>query len=141
MSAFLFYRFKNDWQDDLSFLLQGEYENGQRISIQFGSERMRDAFNEYLWVWKADSFLPHGVDVGDEEVFSSFQPVLLTISSLNANSSSIRFFVDRASFQMRDVDLYKKLVFIINTDDQESLEWGRENWRNLKNRGYSLDAL
>ncbi|OMH87240.1 DNA polymerase III subunit chi [Candidatus Liberibacter asiaticus] len=141
MRTLLFYRFKNDWEYNLLVLLQDEYEKGKRVSVQCGSERVRDSLNEYLWTWKKDGFLPHGVDVGDEGDFSSFQPVLLTISSLNANTSTIRFLVDEASMHIGDVDYYEKAVFIINTDDQGSLEWGRAHWRSLKNSGYAPDVI
>ncbi|RPD37477.1 DNA polymerase III subunit chi [Candidatus Liberibacter solanacearum] len=141
MTDFLFCRFKHNWQNDLLILLESEYQNGLRISIQCGSERIRDALNERLWTWKRDSFMPHGIDVGEEEAFASFQPILLTVSSNNANASMVRFFIDQASMHIGDIDHYKKIIFIIDTDDQESLKWGRANWKNLKSKGYTLTFL
>ncbi|ADR52198.1 DNA polymerase III subunit chi [Candidatus Liberibacter solanacearum CLso-ZC1] len=141
MTDFLFCRFKHNWQNDFLILLESEYQNGLRISIQCGSERIRDALNERLWTWKKDSFMPHGIDVGEEEALASFQPILLTVSSNNANASMVRFFVDQASMHIGDMDHYKKIIFIIDTDDQASLKWGRANWKNLKSNGYKLTFL
>ncbi|WP_333947437.1 DNA polymerase III subunit chi [Candidatus Liberibacter brunswickensis] len=120
-------------------MLQKYYQEGNRISVQFRSEIIRDELNEFLWMFKEDSFLPHGVDVGDEGVFSCLQPVLLTVNSSNVNASTVRFFVDKAHFDIEYLDLYQKLVFVMCSDDDESIKWGRLNWVNLKKRGYKLD--
>ncbi|MBA5723824.1 DNA polymerase III subunit chi [Candidatus Liberibacter sp.] len=137
MTKFFFYLSQN-WQKDLLLFLEKSYRSRQRVVVQCGSEEMRDVLNEYLWTWKADSFLPHGVDVGEEGVCSSIQPILLTISSDNANLATVRFFVDNAICRNEDIDLYNKLVFIMDSHSQESLRLARKSWQYLKNQGYKL---
>lgn len=134
----LFYRIHDDWQIHFPRLLEKIYSSNHKISVQFGSESVRDSLNEYLWTWKEDSFLPHGIDIGEESVFASFQPILLTVKGDNTNSSTIRFFVDKALMHNDDIGRYDKIVFIVDNNDQESREWGLKNWHRLKNDGYKL---
>ncbi|MBL0848581.1 MAG: DNA polymerase III subunit chi [Candidatus Liberibacter ctenarytainae] len=138
MTEFIFYRLKDNWQSYLLLLLEKAYHNNQRVSVQCGSDFLRDSLDDYLWTWKEDSFLPHGVDIRDEGVFSALQPILLTLSSDNANASTIRFFINTALINTEDIGYYKKLIFIVDNSDQESRRWGRENWIRLKNAGYEL---
>ncbi|MBY7649228.1 MAG: DNA polymerase III subunit chi [Candidatus Liberibacter europaeus] len=138
MTEFIFYRISDDWRIHLPLLLERIYRDDKIVSIQCGSESMRDSLNEYLWTWKEDSFLPHGTDVGEEGMLASFQPILLTVNSDNANASTVRFFIDKALMDMDDIGNYQKLVFIVDKNDQESREWASTNWRHLKDGGYKL---
>mgnify|MGYP002038862909 CR=1 FL=1 len=54
----------------------------------------RDALDAHLWTYRDESFLPHGIDQGDDDQASGRQPVLLTLSGAPANGASVRFAVD-----------------------------------------------
>ncbi|AHA27674.1 DNA polymerase III subunit chi [Candidatus Liberibacter americanus] len=136
MTEFIFYRIHDDWRIQFYKLLHKIYNKDYVISVQCGSESVRDSLNEYLWNYKADSFLPHGIDTGEESELSTFQPILLTVNGDNANSSTIRFFVDKALMCNDDIGNYEKIVFIVDYNDKENREWALKNLLSLKNNGY-----
>jgi DNA polymerase-3 subunit chi len=114
-------------------LLDKSVERGWRVAVQMKETARRDLLDAHLWTFREDSFLPHGTD--DSNLAQS-QPVLLTVSSENANAATVRFVIDGA--EPPSVDAYERVVFMFDGYDQEQVEGARTQWKKLKGEGHSL---
>ncbi|AGA64238.1 DNA polymerase III chi subunit [Liberibacter crescens BT-1] len=125
-------------EDSLPPLLEEILKKDQKVIIQCGSEKKRDQLNEHLWTWSEDSFLPHGIDVGEEASFASRQPVLLTVFCDNPNNAHVRILIDNAFVNIETVLSYESVIIMFDDYDKNQLETARSEWKNLKAQGYKL---
>ncbi len=94
MTDILFYHLtETRLEDALPPLIDKSVERGWRVAVQTREPARRDALDAHLWTFREESFLPHGTDQAD---FAENQPVLLTVTSDNANAATVRFIVDGA---------------------------------------------
>ncbi|MBB3919361.1 DNA polymerase III subunit chi [Rhizobium fabae] len=134
MTDVLFYHLtETRLEDALPPLIDKSVERGWRVAVQTREAARRDALDQHLWTFREESFLPHGTDEGD---FAESQPVLLTVTSDNANAATVRFIVDGA--EPPPVDAYERVVFMFDGHDQEQLEAARAHWKRLKGEGHNL---
>ncbi|MBB4190350.1 DNA polymerase-3 subunit chi [Rhizobium aethiopicum] len=134
MTDVLFYHLtETRLEDALPPLLDKSIERGWRVVVQTSEAARRDALDAHLWTFREESFLPHGIDEGD---FAENQPVLLTVTSDNANAATVRFIVDGA--EPPSADAYERVVFMFDGHDQEQLEGARVQWKKLKGEGHNL---
>jgi DNA polymerase-3 subunit chi len=134
MTEVLFYHLtESKLEDALPPLLDKSVERGWRVAVQMKETARRDLLDAHLWTFREDSFLPHGTD--DSNLAQS-QPVLLTVSSENANAATVRFVIDGA--EPPSVDAYERVVFMFDGYDQEQVEGARTQWKKLKGEGHSL---
>ncbi|MBD9648537.1 DNA polymerase III subunit chi [Ensifer sp. ENS09] len=134
MTEILFYHLtESKLEDALPPLLDKSVERGWRVVVQTIDAERRDALDTHLWVYRDESFLPHGTDTGD---FAADQPVLLVADDGNANAATVRFVIDGAS--PPDVSAYERIVFMFDGYDQEQLEGARGHWKRLKGEGHTL---
>ena len=134
MTDVLFYHLtETRLEDALPPLIDKSVERGWRVAVQTRETARRDALDQHLWTFREESFLPHGTDGAD---FAESQPVLLTVTSDNANAATVRFIVDGA--EPPPVDAYERVVFMFDGHDQEQLEAARAHWKRLKGEGHNL---
>lgn len=134
MTDVLFYHLtESKLEDALPPLIDKSVERGWQVAVQMREPARRDLLDAHLWTYREDSFLPHGTDEGE---MADQQPVLLTVSSDNANNASVRFFIDGA--EAIDVGSYQRVVLMFDGYDQEQLESARAQWKRLKGEGHSL---
>nr|WP_272210988.1 DNA polymerase III subunit chi [Marinicella sp. W31]MDC2876896.1 DNA polymerase III subunit chi [Marinicella sp. W31] len=108
-------------------------ERGWRVAIQTASEAERDRLDGTLWIFRADSFIPHGTDAEDN--FGD-QPVLLTARAENLNKADIRFFVEGAN--VGEIDAYSRIVVMFDGHDVDELNAARAQWKRLRQGARSL---
>ena len=134
MTDVLFYHLtETRLEDALPPLIDKSVERGWRVAVQTREAARRDALDAHLWTFREESFLPHGTDEGD---FTESQPVLLTVTSGNANAATVRFIIDGA--EPPPVDAYERVVFMFDGHDQAQLEAARAQWKKLKGEGHKL---
>ncbi|WHO72099.1 DNA polymerase III subunit chi [Rhizobium sp. BT03] len=134
MTDVLFYHLtETRLEDALPPLIDKSVERGWRVAVQTREPARRDALDAHLWTFREESFLPHGTDEGD---FAESQPVLLTVTSGNANAATVRFIIDGA--EPPPVDAYERVVFMFDGHDQPQLEAARAQWKKLKGEGHNL---
>lgn len=134
MTEVLFYHLtESKLEDALPPLVDKSVERGWRVAIQMKEPARRDALDTHLWTYRDDSFLPHGTD---ESELAGNQPVLLTVTSDNANQATVRFIVDGA--EPPQADAYERIVFMFDGYDTEQLEGARAQWKKLKGEGHNL---
>ena len=83
MPEMLFYHLQNQpLERVLPTLLERSLDRGWRVVVQSSSEERVEALDAHLWVFRDDSFLPHGTH---REPAAAEQPVLLTVRDDNPN--------------------------------------------------------
>ncbi len=134
MTEVLFYHLtESKLEDALPALLEKSIERGWKVVVQTAEDVRRDFLDAHLWTFRDDSFLPHGTDAAP---MPQEQPVLLTATSENQNSATVRFVVDGA--EPPPLDPYERVVFMFDGYDQLQLEGARAQWKKLKGDGHAL---
>lgn len=134
MAEVLFYHLtESTLEEALPPLLEKSVERGWKVVVQTGSEERRNALDTHLWTFRDDSFLGHGLD-GDPR--AADQPIVLTVSTDNANAASVRFVVDGA--EPPPLDGYERGVFMFDGHDQTQLDLARTQWKRMKDAGHTV---
>ena len=134
MAEVLFYHLtESTLEKALPTLLEKSIGRGWRAVVQAGSEERRDALDQHLWLYRDDSFLPHGAD---HEPHAEEQPIILTAGPANPNGAQIRFLVDGAP--PPPLDGYERAVFLFDGNDEGQIEAARGHWKALKGDGHGV---
>ena len=134
MAEVLFYHLtESTLEKALPTLLEKSIGRGWRAVVQAGSGERRDALDQHLWLYRDDSFLPHGAD---HEPHAEEQPIILTAGPANPNGAQIRFLVDGAP--PPPLDGYERAVFLFDGNDDGQLEGARTHWKALKGHGHDV---
>ena len=134
MTEILFYQLERQPLDQvLPGLLEKTLERGWRAVVQAGSEERLEALDALLWTYAEDSFLPHGTA---RDGFSDQQPVFLTVTEANPNSSAVRFFVDGADGA--ELSGYTRIVYLFDGRDEDARGRAREQWKRVKAEGHAV---
>jgi len=134
MSEILFYHLTESRLDDtLPGLVERSLQRGWRVTIQFATQERRDAVDALLWTWSDSSFIAHGTE---QDKWPEEQPVFLAIGNANPNASQVRFCVEGA--RCTNPESYERLVVMFDGHDTEQLACARQEWKNLKDKGYTL---
>lgn len=63
------------------------FTQGQRVLVVVEDDNQGVTLDQFMWVWKKASFLPHGYDNGTLECLD--EPVVITAREENANGAQI----------------------------------------------------
>lgn len=131
MTEVLFYHLEHQpLERVLPNLVERTLERGWRAVVQAGSQERVEALDTLLWVYRDDSFVPHGTRRdGNPEL----QPVYLTAGEENPNGASVRFLVDGA--EAADISAYARVVYLFDGHDATALEAARARWKAVKAAG------
>ncbi len=134
MADVLFYHLtESRLEDALPSLLEKCLERNWRVVVQTTSEERRDALDQHLWVYRDESFLPHGTDRTDN---ANLQPIVLCCNDGNVNTAQVRFLVDgSAPIGLED---YERAVLMFDGHDQQQVESARTHWKNLKGGSHNM---
>jgi DNA polymerase-3 subunit chi len=84
----------------------------------------------WLWSWRDDSFLPHGVAA---EPHAERQPILLTTGQGNPNGAQALFLIDGA--EAGELDGFERCILLFDGRDEAATAQARERWRAFKAEG------
>ncbi|WP_108659826.1 DNA polymerase III subunit chi [Acuticoccus kandeliae] len=133
MTEVLFYHLERQTLEEvLPTLLEKTLQRGWRAVVQVSDEGVRDALDRHLWVYRDDSFLPHGTSADGQ---GERQPVWLTVEDDNPNRAAVRFYADRAA--PKNVEAYERVVILFSADDAAAVQEARRQWTPLKNAGHT----
>ncbi len=105
-------------------------EQGLKVQILARDEAMARAIDERLWTFNDISFIPHAlVDSSD----SDSVPVLISWTQPAPSHSDVLMNLRREC--PADPERFSRIIEIVETDE-ESRQYGRERFRNYRNRGY-----
>jgi len=135
MTEVLFYHLtQSRLEEALPDLLERSLARGWRVVVQFSTEERRDALDHHLWVYRDESFLPHG---SDSEGNGALQPVLLTVEATQtANDPQVRFLVEGAV--PNSLEGYVRAVYLFDGHDVEQVDLARSRWTVEKAAGHTV---
>lgn len=114
-------------------LLEKTLERGLRAVVMASSAERVEALTQHLWMYRPDSFLPHGsAKDGDP----SLHPVWLTAQDERPNEAQILFLTDGASSE--NCAAYDRVCDIFDGTDEDALAAARQRWKICKESGHTL---
>ena len=135
MTEILFYHLqRHPLERVLLALVEKSLERGWRVVVQAASEERVEALDAHLWIFRDDSFLPHGTW---REAEAAEQPVLLTVHDSNPNGAAVRFLVDGAPVPV-DAAGYERIVLLVDGNDPDAVAAARERWSEGKAKGFEV---
>jgi DNA polymerase-3 subunit chi len=120
-------------EDALPALLERSLDRNWRVTVQTVDEQRCSHLDSHLWTFRADSFLPHGLD---SDPFAEQQPILLTSAQINPNNATVRFVIDGAEPPV--LEGYERVVFMFDGHDDTQVGDARLQWKKLKGEGHAL---
>ena len=135
MTEILFYHLqRHPLERVLPALVEKSLERGWRVVVQAASEERVEALDAHLWIFRDDSFLPHGTW---REAEAAEQPVLLTVHDGNPNGAAVRFLVDGAPVPV-DAAGYERIVLLVDGNDPDAVAAARKRWSEGKAKGFEV---
>ncbi len=104
-----------------------------RVVLRAASRERVDALDRHLWVYEADSWLPHGTRADGNP---AMQPIWLTEQVENPNEATLLVLVDRACDD--DLASFARVLDLFDGGDPEAVEAARERWRARRAAGHKL---
>ena len=111
-------------------LLERTLARGWRALVRSPLTERVEHLDGYLWSWRDDSFLPHGLA---EEPLADRQPVLLTTGQDNLNKAQALFLIDDA--EPGDLAGFERCLVLFDGRDDTAMSAARERWRAFKSSG------
>src|SRR5579875_847472 len=112
-------------------LLEKTLARGWRALVRCGSEERLEHLDGWLWAYRDESFLAHGLAEAPE---AERQPVLLTTGERNANAAQVVFLVDGAS-PPSALDSFERCAVLFDGRDPGAAKAARSLWRDAKGCG------
>jgi DNA polymerase-3 subunit chi len=134
MTSVAFYHLKK-WPLELALpkLLEKTTKTSKRAVVIAGSDERVEEVTALLWVYKNDSWLPHGCSKdGDPED----QPIWLTKTDENPNASQFLFLIDGATSS--HVGRFERCFELFDGNDEVAVGTAREHWKSYQDLGYDL---
>lgn len=122
---------KTSIEDTLPKLLEKAYALDKKILVKIGNEERVEFLNTHLWTYDEQSFLPHG---SKKDGNANMHPVWLTSQDDNPNDATILFLVDGAKAEIDKISSFERVLNIFDGNNQQSLNWSREFWKQLKSQ-------
>lgn len=114
----------------LPIMLERAYERRERVVVMAGSPERVEFLNTHLWVYRPDSFLPHG---SARDGMAEAQPIYLTATAENPNRADILMLCDGSAPD--EVTAFRLVCTLFDGNDPDALASAREQWRRLKADG------
>lgn len=117
----------------LPSLLEKSLERGWRVVVRSPSKERVAALDDALWVYRDDSFLPHGKASNPH---ADEQPILLTDQTDMPNNPQLLILLDRA--EPGEVEGLERLILLFDGQDEEAVAEARRRWKTFKDMGCSI---
>ena len=114
-------------------LLEKTLQRGWKALVRTGDVQRLDHLDSWLWSYRDDSFLPHGLA---SEPLADRQPILLTTAAENLNAAQALFLIDGA--EPASLDGYERCILMFDGRDPEATALARARWKTFKAGGYPV---
>jgi DNA polymerase III subunit chi len=127
-------------------LLEKTLARGWRALVKALDRDRIEHLDGWLWSYRPESFLPHGV--ADDVETAPRQPVLLTRTGENLNGAQILFLVDGAEAGVVTAEAptgerplterlasYERCMVLFDGRDEDAVTLARSRWREVKAAG------
>lgn len=118
----------------LPAILMKALSGGRRVVVRFADEPSLAQFDDHLWTYHPDAFLPHGVEGGAQD---ADQPVILTTRESNPNKADMLVLCDQQTVP-GNVTEFSLCCDFIDGRDPAAIESGRARWKTCKEAGHAL---
>jgi len=113
-------------------LLERTLSRGWRARVRASEPARIEALDSWLWTWRDDSFLPHGMA---GEPFAERQPILLGDAPGNPNGAQALFV---AGGDPGDLGGYERCVVIFDGRAEPALQEARDLWARYRKAGHPV---
>ncbi|HLZ82034.1 MAG TPA: DNA polymerase III subunit chi [Caulobacteraceae bacterium] len=113
-------------------LLEKTLSRGWRARVRTAEPGRIEALDSWLWTYRDDSFLPHGVT---GQPFADHQPILLGGEPDNPNGAQALFLLDG---EPGDLAGYERCVVIFDGRDEPALQEARALWSRYRKAGHAV---
>ena len=129
-----FYHLQNKTEDQvLPVILSKALERGHKVVLKLPSAQAVAKYNDHLWTYSADSFLPHG---SEKEGNAQDHPVWLTDKDENLNDADVLVVGSGAVTEMQgDFTLCCEML---NGHNDEEISAARARWKTYKEQDYDV---
>ena len=124
---------RSSLEQALPELLEKTLQRGWKAVVRAREPGRAAQLDEWLWTYRDDSFLAHGVD---NEPAAARQPILLTTGRENLNGADALFIVDGA--ELGEMEGYQRCVVIFDGEDETQLAQARAQFRAAKAAGAAV---
>jgi DNA polymerase-3 subunit chi len=114
-------------------LLEKTLARGWRALVRAPARERIEQLDAWLWTWRADSFLAHGID---GETLIERNPIVLTTGESNPNGAKALFLLDGAA--AGDLAAFERCVLIFDGRDDPALAQARQQWAGFKEQGHPV---
>ena len=116
----------------LPMLLEKSLEKGWRCLVKTTPDTLQ-YFDEFLWSFKDDSFLPHG---RDDEPLADLSPVILSSTLQAADGADVVILLGGEDIE--ELSGVTRCLFMINGKNSDDVQNARARWVRLKKLGANL---
>lgn len=113
-------------EQTLPWLVEKALARDWSVLIRCGSEAGLSSLDALLWIFRDESFLPHGLA---SDPNAARQPVCLTLSDGNANGADVLMLVDGARVAPEEPHGYRRVCLMFDGNDAAALDVARADWR------------
>jgi DNA polymerase-3 subunit chi len=121
-------------EDALPAIVSKAVATGRRILIRVADEGAVRLYDDRLWTYHPDSFLPHGAAGGGDE---DLQPVLLSTGGDNHNGADMIVLCGIDTVP-ENIAQFTLCCDFIDGQNNESVSAGRARWSAYKQAGHAL---
>lgn len=114
-------------------LLTKTLAKGWRALVRFPDGTELTDWDEYLWTFRDDSFLPHG---REDRGRSDQQPVLLANQTDMAEGFDAVFLIDGAD--VASLDDVSRVMIMIDGRSEQAVQRERKRWKSLGDQGATM---
>lgn len=100
---------------------------GIRVLLKLPNEQRRNHYDDWLWRYNPESFLPHAQD-GDPE--PQAHPVWLSTTDEAPNGATMAFVVEGA--ELPESSKFSLICMLFDSENEERLLQARQRWAELK---------
>lgn len=129
-----FYHLERQSADEaLPLLLEKCLERGWRAAVRLDSYEEIERLDAHLWVYRPESFLPHGAASGAD---AARLPIVLGADAMNRNGAQVQFVLGASDVE--GLDSFERVVVLFNGGDEDELAAARATWKRVKDTGAAV---
>ena len=141
MTRISFYILKSSQEHDRQVfacrLIEKAHAKGNQIYIHADSQEQANQFNDLLWSFRSDSFVPHQLMYDTSQTTQDDCPILIGHESTPPRLMNL--LINLSSEQPIFFSQFERVAEFIN-DNETTKALGRERYQFYKERGYELES-
>ncbi len=136
MSEIRFYHlFTQSLEQALPAILNKALSTGRKIVVRLPDKKAVEHFDDHLWTYHPDGFLPHGAA---GEGYEERQPVLLTDKAENPSGADMIVLGDIQTVP-ENINDFSLCCDFLNGQNEDSVAAARIRWKAYKDAGHSVN--